>query len=108
METLSQNKETKNIRSSDFDESSELLSYKSQQDLKNKNQLKTKTDFLNMKKDFKCEYCMKTFTQIGNLNTHLTIHSAVKQPFKCEFCGKLFSQNGNRKVHQIRCIKNKK
>ena len=48
-------------------------------------------------KVFACSYCSKTFSQSGNLSTHLKIHTGDRH--KCLVCGREFTQKGNLKKH---------
>ena len=57
-------------------------------------------------KDYKCEFCGKSFSEGGKLKKHiLTIHEGHKD-YRCESCGKSFSQAGALKKHI--CMKNLK
>ena len=50
-------------------------------------------------KDYKCESCAKSFSQLVHLKRHiLTVHEGHKD-FRCENCGKSFSQAGYLKKH---------
>ncbi|EEC03353.1 zinc finger protein, putative, partial [Ixodes scapularis] len=50
-------------------------------------------------KDFGCEACGKRFTQKGNLKTHVRSVHTKEKPFACGVCGKCFSQKGNMQTH---------
>ncbi|KAJ3415935.1 hypothetical protein HDV05_003776 [Chytridiales sp. JEL 0842] len=49
---------------------------------------------------YKCEFpgCNKVFTQLGNLRTHEKLHLNTKK-YHCTYCLKTFSQQGNLKSH---------
>ena len=49
-------------------------------------------------KTFPCNWCPKTFSNGGDLKTHLRIHSDEK-PFPCNQCPKAFLTGGNLKTH---------
>ena len=50
-------------------------------------------------KIFKCDTCLKAFSQFQHLKTHQRIHSKEKT-FKCNKCLKTFSQTANLKRHE--------
>ena len=50
-------------------------------------------------KDYKCEDCGNLFTGLHGLERHLyTVHDGCKD-YKCEFCGKLSTTAGHLKKH---------
>uniref|UniRef100_A0A8C6LWQ3 C2H2-type domain-containing protein n=1 Tax=Nothobranchius furzeri TaxID=105023 RepID=A0A8C6LWQ3_NOTFU len=49
-------------------------------------------------KPFACELCRQRFTQKGNLDTHMRVHTGQK-PFACELCGQRFSQKYHLDTH---------
>ena len=50
-------------------------------------------------KDYKCESCEKSFTNLRNLERHLhTVHDGYRD-YKCEFCGKSSTTAQNLKKH---------
>ena len=58
------------------------------------------------KKDYKCNYCEKTFSFRQTLNNHIyTIHEGHNKDYNCDECGKTFSQEGHLKSHMIRVNK---
>ena len=48
---------------------------------------------------YKCEICNQSFTQKGNLDTHIKKIHEEFEPFKCEICDKIFKQKGNLEAH---------
>ena len=40
----------------------------------------------------RCPYCNKSFSNTGNLNKHLKLHTG-ERPHKCSFCGRGFTEN---------------
>lgn len=56
-------------------------------------------DELNLKKNNTCDYCLRTFGQVGNLNKHVrTVHFGLR-PYTCQECGKSFSQKSVEQNH---------
>ena len=64
------------------------------------NQLKPQDNMMQETcKEYKCKYCIKSFSQGGSLNRHIhTIHDGHKD-HKCKICGKSFSDRGNLHTH---------
>ncbi|EDO16238.1 hypothetical protein Kpol_505p15 [Vanderwaltozyma polyspora DSM 70294] len=52
------------------------------------------------KRQHKCAYCDKRFSQTGNLNTHQRLHTG-ERPYECHICNKRFSRKGNLTAHVI-------
>ena len=51
------------------------------------------------KKYCKCDFCVKSFSQAGNLKTHInSVHNGQKD-HKCDSCGKSFTHGANLKTH---------
>lgn len=50
-------------------------------------------------KDYSCRSCGKGFTQRGNLKTHERSVHTKEKPYACNICGKAFSQKGNMVTH---------
>ncbi|XP_056640384.1 zinc finger protein OZF-like isoform X2 [Diorhabda sublineata] len=58
------------------------------------------------KKPFKCDVCLKTFSQKFPLNRHMLSHTEEK-PFKCDVCFKTFSEKHKLKTHFLSHTKEK-
>ena len=50
-------------------------------------------------KEYACERCGRSFTQRGNLKTHMRSVHTKEKPFACSVCGKSFAQRGNMRTH---------
>lgn len=50
-------------------------------------------------KEYACERCGRSFTQKGNLKTHVRSVHTKEKPYACSVCGKSFSQKGNMHTH---------
>ena len=50
-------------------------------------------------KTFKCDVCLKLFTNKSKLESHYRTHTGEK-PFVCRICDKRFSQKSNLVTHQ--------
>ena len=52
----------------------------------------------------RCPYCNKSFSNTGNLNKHLKLHTG-ERPHKCSFCGRGFTENYKLRIHTKACKK---
>ena len=51
-------------------------------------------------RNFKCVFCEKSYTQSGNLKTHIkTVHEGQRN-YKCDLCEKCFTESGTLKIHK--------
>ncbi|XP_053623328.1 transcription factor Ouib-like [Plodia interpunctella] len=48
-------------------------------------------------RNFRCEYCEKTYPRLQSLQEHIRSHGDRK--YKCDFCNSAFTQNGSLKNH---------
>ena len=54
-----------------------------------KNKAKLKKNSSQRWKNFKCNSCVKSFTQAGNLRVHIkTVHEGHTSDYKCDSCDK--------------------
>lgn len=61
----------------------------------------TKTEAENAKiETFECPHCLKIFSRLYNLKSHLKTHSDEK-PFNCSYCDRKFARNHDRKRHEL-------
>lgn len=59
----------------------------------------TSNNMLPTRKEYKCDFCDKTFREKTNLRVHVRTHTGEK-PFKCFLCGKEFAHSSNMKQHE--------
>lgn len=57
-------------------------------------------------KPFRCEKCLKSYTQFSNLCRHKRMQQQCKQQLKCDFCDQVFNSNNNKAKHQRYCEHN--
>ena len=57
------------------------------------------TSALDRKRLFKCKVCEKSFSQKGNMSTHMSSVHDEKTAFECKVCEKMFSQKSNMTKH---------
>ena len=50
-------------------------------------------------KGHKCDFCGKTFGQLGNLRSHIKLVHEVSRNYKCKICNKAFGENCKLRRH---------
>ena len=59
-----------------------------------------KNSVCNGQKEHKCDSCGKSFSQVGNLKSHINyVHKYDQKDNKCGSCEKAFTQVGDLKKH---------
>ena len=53
-------------------------------------------------KEFHCQFCPKTFTEIQNLNRHLQIHDEMFENESCKLCPKTFPRKDSKKACEVK------
>ncbi|CAH0403838.1 unnamed protein product [Chilo suppressalis] len=50
-------------------------------------------------RNFRCEYCGKSYPRLRGLKVHMQSHMSVEKKYKCMICNAAFTQNVNLKYH---------
>ena len=59
----------------------------------------TSRQFMKEKKDYKCNFCAKSFTSLGYAKIHINIVHDGKKNHRCEFCEETFSLANTLRSH---------